>query len=390
MNSARPGVVITGGDFQGLAVLRTFGEKNIPIALVDYDHCIAKYSRYKKRCFRSPNPEDEDAYAEFLVNLAKREGLEGWIVIPNSDQIVRVISRNKALLEGFYKIPVPHWDVIQYVYIKENTYKIAHQHGIPVPGTYYAGSLEEMVAHDLPYPVVIKPSIRDNFYSKVKIKAFLVNNEDELVATYKKVSTVIEPAEILVQEYIAGGPKNLYSFCPFFKDGRVIAAIMARRARQHPMDFGHATTYAELVDIPQLRSLAERFLSLIGYYGVAEVEFMQDPRDGSFRLIEVNPRVWGWHALAIYAGVDLPYMLYKDMLGESIESPCALKDVKWIRLITDIPTVAVEIMQGRMTIREYLKTMKGRTRDAVFSINDPLPFIAELVMVPYLWYKRGF
>ena len=78
---------------------------------------------------------------------------------------------------------------------------------------------------------------------------------------------------------------------------------MARRARQHPMDFGHASTFAELVDIPEIRNIAERFLGLIDYYGLAEVEFMQDPRDGNYKLIEVNPRVWGWHTIAIASGV---------------------------------------------------------------------------------------
>jgi D-aspartate ligase len=89
-------------------------------------------------------------------------------------------------------------------------------------------------------------------------------------------------------------------------------------------------------------------------------------------------------------GLDLPYMLYKDMLGEPIEMPFALRDVKWIRLLTDIPTVTLAIAKGRMKISDYVKTMKGPKRDAVLSLKDPLPFIAELLMAPYLWYKRGF
>ena len=67
-----------------------------------------------------------------------------------------------------------------------------------------------------------------------------------------------------------------------------------------------------------------------------------------------------------------------------------LRDVKWLGLITDIPTVALEISKGRMTLGEYVRSMKGSKRDAVLSINDPLPFFAELLMAPYLWYKRGF
>ena len=89
---------------------------------------------------------------------------------------------------------------------------------------------------------------------------------------------------------------------------KIVTGIMARRARQHPMDFGHASTFAELVKIPEIQQIAEKFLSLIDYYGICEVEFIQDPRDGKYKLIEVNPRVWGWHTLAIAAGVDLPYL----------------------------------------------------------------------------------
>jgi D-aspartate ligase len=388
--SKKPGVVITGGDFQGLAALRTFGEKNISTVLLDHELCIAKYSRYNRRYFKSPDPINEEEYTEFLVSLAKHEGLQGWIVIPNSDQTVRILSRHKELFEHFYRIPVPCWDVIQHVYVKEKTYKLAEQHGIPFPRTHYGQCLEEMLEHALSYPVIIKPSIRDNFYNKVKIKAFLINNRNELIETYRRVETIIDRSEILLQEYLTGGPKNLFSFCPFFKEGKSVAAITARRTRQHPMDFGHATTFAELVDIPQLQVMAEKFLSRIGYYGIAEVEFMMDPREGLFKLIEVNPRIWGWHALAIYAGVDLPFLLYKDMLGEAVEPPHEIQQVKWVRVLTDIPTVLREVAKGKMTVNEYINTMKGKKRDAVFSLKDPLPFIMELSLAPYLWYKRGF
>jgi predicted ATP-grasp superfamily ATP-dependent carboligase len=238
--------------------------------------------------------------------------------------------------------------------------------------------------------VVIKPSIRDHFYNKTKIKAFLINNRDELKKIYNKVSFVIDPSEILIQDFIPGGPKQLYSFCPFFKEGMVVTSIMARRARQHPMDFGHATTFAELVDIPEMQSIAEKFLTLIGYYGIGEVEFMQDPRDGKFKLIEVNARPWGWHTLAIAAAVDLPYLLYQDMVGEKIVMPAPLKNMKWVRSITDIPTVFAEIIKGNMKFSDYLKSMKGKKEFAVFSLDDPLPFFMEIAMSPYLWSKKGF
>ncbi len=386
------GVVITGGDSQALGVLRTLAKKDIPIIMLDSDHCISKYSRFKKRFFRSPHPSDDQSYVDFLIDLAKKEKIHRnrWVIFPNSDETVYVLSKYKNILEEFYRIPTPGWEVIQNVYIKKNTYQLAKKGGIPIPTTYYPDGLQELVELSLNYPVVIKPSIRDNFYSKIKIKAFRVNNKEELVRIYEYVCSIIEPSEVLVQEFIPGGPNHLYSFCPFFKDGEVLTSIMARRARQHPMDFGHASTFAELVDIPEIQKIAEKFLSLINYYGFAEVEFMQDPRDGNYKLIEVNPRVWGWHTIAIASGVDLPYLLYQDMIGEEMDVRLPIDNLKWVRLITDVPTVLSEIIGGRLRIRDYLKSMKGKKEFAVFALNDPLPFLAEVALIPYLWVKRGF
>ena len=384
------GAVITGGDFQALGVLRTLARRDIPVILLDSDHCITRYSRFKKRFFKSPPPSETGSYVSFLVDLAKREKIHGWVIFPNSDEAVYALSKNKDILEEFYKIPTPLWETIRNVYIKKNTYQLAEKNGIPVPKTYYPENLEELIEWDLHFPVVIKPSIRDNFYSKVKIKAFRINNKNELIKTYQRVCSIIDPSEVLVQEFIPGGANQLYSFCPFFKNAKTVCAITARRARQHPMDFGQASTFAEIVDVPELASISEKFLSLIGYYGIAEVEFMKDPRNGKYKLLEINPRVWGWHTLAIGAGVDLPYLLYQDMIGEEIKVQRPSNHIRWVRLLTDIPTAFAEIAKGNMRISDYVASMKGKKEFAVFCLDDPLPFVLEMAMIPYLWKKRGF
>ena len=384
------GAVITGGDFQALGALRTLGRKDIPVILLDSDPCISRYSRYKKKFFRAPYPSEKESYVNFLIHLAEREKIHGWVVFPNNDETVYILSKYKDILGEFYRIPTPRWEVIRNIHIKKNTYQLAEKNGIPIPKTYYPQNLEELLKLDLQFPVVIKPSIRDNFYSKVKIKAFRINNREELIRTYQAVCSIIHPSEVLVQDFIPAGASQLYSFCPFFKKGKTISGITARRARQHPMDFGHASTFAELVDIPELHKISEQFLSLIGFYGIAEVEFMKDPRDGKYKLIEVNPRVWGWHTLAIAAGVDLPYLLYQDMIGEEIKVQVPSNHIKWVRLATDIPTAFTEILKGNMKLVDYVASMKGKKEFAVFCLDDPLPFFAEIAMIPYLWKKRGF
>lgn len=384
------GAVITRGDFQALGVLRTLARKEIPVIILDSDHCISRYSKFKKRFFKSPHPSETESYLNFLLDLAKRHEIHGWVIFPNCDDAVHVLSRHKKTLEQFYRIPTSSWEVIQNVYIKSKTYQVAEKHNIPIPKTYYPKNREELMQLELQFPVVIKPSIRPHFYNKAKIKAVRIDNRKELIETYQWVCAIIDPSEVLVQDFIPGGPNNLYSFCPFFKNGKSVTSITARRLRQHPMDFGKASTFTELVDIPELQDTSEKFLNLIGYYGIAEVEFMKDPRDGKYKLLEVNPRIWGWHTLAVAAGVDLPYLLYLDMIGEKITIQLPSNHTKWVRLATDIPTVFTEIMRGNMKIADYIVSMKGKKEFAVFSLDDPLPFFSEIAMAPYLWKKRGF
>ena len=101
---------------------------------------------------------------------------------------------------------------------------------------------------------------------------------------------------------------------------------MAHRMRQHPMDFGRATTLAETVDIPELEVLGSKLLLAAGYEGLAEVEFMFDTRDNTYKLLEVNPRVWGWHTLAGRAGVDLPFLFYQDAVGEPAADSAGVRE----------------------------------------------------------------
>jgi predicted ATP-grasp superfamily ATP-dependent carboligase len=156
------------------------------------------------------------------------------------------------------------------------------------------------------------------------------------------------------------------------------------------MDFGKATTYAVSRHMPELEEMATRILGEIGFYGIAEVEFMKDDKDGLFKFLEINGRPWGWHTLLRAAGLNLPLLLYLKETGREVPVLEGREGVKWVRLITDLPTVFKEITGGRMSIRDYVSSMRGKKHFAVLSTRDPLPFFAEFLLIPYLWRKRGF
>jgi len=388
--SQQVGAVILGGDFQGLGVIHSLAEKGIPIFLMDNEWSIGRYSRYVRRRFIRSDLFDPELFVSLLLEIGRREGLNGWVLFPNNDFTVKLMSINREELLSFYRSPVPSWEVVEKFYNKEIATRVAANIGIPVPKSYQSSSLDELLGRNLIFPLVLKPVNKEKYYPRTKKKAVRVNDRNSLVVEYRSMLEILAPEEIIVQEFIEGGTKNLYSFATFYISADQAVGLSAVRLRQHPMDFGKATTYAVSIKMPNLEKMALMFLKEINYYGLAEVEFMKDDKDGQFKFLEVNGRPWGWHTLIKEAGINLPWLLFLHMTGQLIPNVNGVEGVKWIRLITDIPTVVSELFKGRIRLQEYLESFRGKKTFAAFSYRDPVPFLMEFLMIPYLWRKRGF
>jgi len=385
------GAVIVGGDYQGLGIIRSLGRHGVPVCLIDDEHSISRYSRYCSRFVKLASLRDEDATVNSVIKLGKELGLYGWVLYPTREEHVAAFSRNRSELSKIYRVPTPEWEVVQWAWDKRNTYRLAQELSIPTPITKYLtckDQLSELEA--LTPPFAIKPAIKEHFIYATKAKAWRANSREELAERFQQAVALVGPGEVMVQELIPGDGRQQFAYCAFFKDGRAIGSMVARRWRQHPLEFGRASTFVETIDLPTLETLSERFLRAIGYYGLVELEYKLHPRDGQFKLLDVNARTWGYHTLGPRAGVDFPYLLYADQLGKQVDGCQARPGVKWIRLVTDLPTGAVGLLGGQLDWPAYLRSLWEANTEAVFSRDDLLPGLAELALIPYLIVKRGF
>ena len=164
--------------------------------------------------------------------------------------------------------------------------------------------------------------------------------------------------------------------------------MVVRRWRQRPRDFGRSSTFVETVDVPEVEALSHRFLSSIDYYGLVEIEFKLDERDGQYKLLDVNPRTWGYHSLGPRAGTDFPLLLYRDQVGEPVGPVRAATGLKWVRLSTDVPTALPELVSRRLSWREYLRSLLSVDVEGLFERDDPLPALTEVALLPYLYRTR--
>jgi predicted ATP-grasp superfamily ATP-dependent carboligase len=385
------GAVVVGGDYLGLGIVRSLGRHGVPVCVIDDESSISRYSRYCKRHVKLASLRDEDTTAELVIKVGKELGLNGWVLYPTREEHVASFSRHRSELSKIYRVPTPHWDVVRWAWDKRNTYRLARELSIPTPVTKYFTETDELSELEgLTPPFAIKPAIKEHFIYATKAKAWCANNHAELKMLFEKAAEIVGPGEVMVQEVIQGSGAHQFSYCAFFARGQAIGKMVARRRRQHPLQFGRASTYVETVDIPVLEEMSERFLRAIDYYGLVEVEYKLDPRTSQYKLLDVNARSWGYHSVGPPAGVDFSYMLYADQVGLPV-FPCkSHSGVGWVRMMTDVPTSFVGMVAGELDLKSYFRSLRNCTVEAVFSREDPLPGIAEILLVPYLVAKRGF
>jgi D-aspartate ligase len=382
------GAIVVGGDHPGLAIARSLGRRGIPVYVIDDQYCISKFSRYATKVIRVESILDERKTVDAVLEVGRRYNLRNWILFPTRDENVAAFSRYRSELAQFFKVTTGDWNSIEWAWDKKKTYELAEKLDIPCPKTFNPKSIDEVPDLYSRLPLAIKPAVKENFFYATGAKAWRADTPDQLLSLYAKAIKQIKPEEILIQEIVPGDGNEQYSYCAFVRDGVPSSVLTARRARQHPREFGRAATYVETIDAPEIEILSERFLEAINYHGVVEIEFKRDPRSGEYKLLDVNARPWGFHAIGWAAGIDFPYLVYADQMGLPIEQVRARAGVGWLRMISDIPTAISDFLHGSLSFSAYVRSLQATRVESVFSVRDPLPSFAELVMLPYIVAKK--
>jgi len=372
-------VVVVGiWDVGSLGVVRAFGRRGIPVAVVTWDRShMFGYSRYIARKLTCPDPaESETQLIDFLLELGKRYDSTP-VVIPTDDLGTLIISKYRDRLEQFYRPTVAPFEVIERLVNKKRLYKLLDQMAIPYPRTCFPDDISELrvIAHEFRYPYIIKPVFSHLFAREFGVKCFLINSAEELDEASERLKN--KNLEIMLQDVIPGS--DIYMFYAYFdRDSKPIGICGYDKLRQSPPDFGvgslcRSTWRAKPIE------LGIRLLRDIKYHGIAESEVMRDPRDGEFKLLEINARPVTLNRLSAKCGIDMEYLAYLDAIGLPVEKQNPPKEnVIWVNEIADFPSSVRQIRHGRLTVGEWLKSLRGEKVCGWFARDDPVPFFASL------------
>ncbi|MBE1709340.1 ATP-grasp domain-containing protein [Mesorhizobium japonicum] len=379
---SRPaGVLILGGAHGTLALARSFGAQKVPVWLVSNDTPLPSFSRYAQRTMTWPGPDDGGAVA-FLLDLAEVHGLGGFLLIAGGDPEVRFVSQSIDQLSAAFDVVLPPWQQLKWVCEKPLLYRRAGELGLAVPLTYEISSLEQAEAAELRFPVILKPNMggRSRF---ARAKAVLASDKAAFSTAYTWAAEEIGSDNVVVQEMIPGGGEGQFSYAALWNEGAPVAEFTARRTRQYPVDFGYTSTFVEVVDETQLIDAARRLLGSIAHHGLVEVEFKRDARDGSMKVLDVNPRPWTWFGLGAAAGVDLGAMLWAIKSGQTVRTASARPNTSWMYLVRDMVAAGRLISSGRLAKRAYFSSFTGVRAWATFQANDPMPGLIDVPLTAW-------
>ena len=342
---AVPAAVVDVGWVNGLAAVRSLGRAGLRVLAVDHrPSALGFRSKYAEPVL-APDPfTDEQGFVNRVRALGE------LVVFPTHDDSLNAIARHADDLAVL--TPFPDWSLLERMQSKRAQLDGAAAAGLdipaPDPGTF---------------PVIVKPDRSVEFKRRYRRQAFRCETQAELDDALAKT----DEFGPIVQDLIPGGDDTLYTVGSYLDaDGEALGVFCGRKLRQTPPGIGTCRV-GEAVWVQEVVDAALTLLRAFGYRGLSQVEFKRDPRDGRYRLMEINARLWQWHGLAAACGVDLPLIAYRDLTGGTVPEGHMNGDGKrW----------AITLLPG-----ETPAPQRPPYVDAVFALDDPKPGLVHLARV---------
>jgi predicted ATP-grasp superfamily ATP-dependent carboligase len=355
-----PDVVVAGCYLTGVVLMRQLFRRGVRVSAIDWFPGQPGFHTVYGKVRLCPNPDDQPTqWVDFMCDLAGRFPSKP-VLIPSADQFVSAVANHAAVLRKHYLFSET-MGVQALLATKQRQYEFAGSHGLPVPRTAFVQSGEELLdfAHSARFPCLLKPTHCREWERfpqghRLYCRKLVVSPDiRQLEADYRAASAV--SSKMVVQEIIEGPDtaKLVYLSC-YSSRGERIGHLIVRQVRTDPIYFGSASVSEPVPDLEADR-VCDQFLRAIGYCGICEIELKRDTRDGRLKMIEVNPRYSVTADAAPYAGVDIGWLHYLDLIGQKVAPALpSSKNFRHIVLLRDLACFRDYFRDGLLTWRSFL------------------------------------
>lgn len=359
-------VVVTDSHYRmAVSLIRDLGEAGDNVVACDFDD-IKPNAGFASKYVSRRAPLRRERYEEELFDLCAELCGRGEraVLLPVGARTLAMLSERAERFRAVCSFAVPSPESLRLYNDKSAVGRIAAELGIPTPKKY--GCDTETTR----FPAVVKPVCGEKFGLTASERYRIVRTAEELADACGHFRD-ITGGEPVIEEYLTGGGAGCSVLCG---GGRVLASICHRRVREYPVS-GGPSSCAEVTESPGLVRLVSKFVASTGFTGVAMFEFKAGD-DGGYRLLEINPRVWGTYPLTRCSGSNFSVLWRSLAAGVSIPEYIPPSPVRMAYYPSDFAAVLGYLRRGEASeffggVRDFFSPS---VKNGLYERGDPEPF----------------
>jgi D-aspartate ligase len=393
LDASTPVVVLRCSRHGGLGITRTLGRMGVPIYHVDASNtATAFHSRYSRGRFvwdtEKATPVETVA---FLTEVASSIGRRA-ILIPTSDATAMLVADHAETLGKHFDFPCNETNLVRSLCSKREMYTLVKRHGIPTAETAFPESRDEMMecSSNMQFPIMAKGIFATDLERTAGKRMFLVPDRRSLIDLWDAHRDHFR-SNFILQEFIPGATDACWIFNGYFdRNSESRAEFTGRKLRQYPAD-GGLTSLGECARNETIARMTRNLVQAVGYRGVLDIDYRYDARDGQYKVLDINPRVGATFRLFVGAsGMDVVRAMYLDLTRQPVEPAPAPEGRRWMVEDCDLMSSLHAFRNGKLALRDWLKSYRGVAETGIFAIDDPLPAFWTLVRnVQKLWHPKS-
>lgn len=245
--------------------------------------------------------------------------------------------RNKEKYAGQISSMLPELDIFQLARNKKQFQEYCEKYQFPVPKSFGEHNISEL--KDPFRPVIAKKNIGAG-----SVGMIYVEQKQDL-----ENLNGIDYSSYLVQEKIESD-KNIHGGFYLCREGETVSYHGHRRIRTFP-EKGGVTVYSGTDETEEIKQIGKDLLKKLNWSGFAMIEFMYDVNAQQWKIIELNPRLWGSIMLSEFCNANLLDNYVKMCNDESpvMKNVLSKRYIRWL-----FPFEFLNLIKGKIGLKDFL------------------------------------
>lgn len=334
------------------------------------------YSRGCRERHIYPSPRDRKTeFQAWLLDFLRRRRIE--VLFPVGHYGAPAICEIQDEIRGHTRLVMPDAVTFKAGYEKIPTMRIALAAGVPIPDSWFPADdpngLEGVLPKISRWPVLIKPSVGVGARGIV-----WCHSADEVRASFERISAQF--GESYLQDFVPSGGMQYKVDMLVDAAQRRLAGIVYGKTRMYPPE-GGSSILNYSADRPDILDYAHAMLRHLRWVGICDFDFVEDPRDGQVKLMEINPRFPESFHMGTSVGIDFPMMIYRLARGEPVEPVLDYPKNRFLRFLPGdlMWFLRVDMRRRLSTWPSWFSFFDDRTAYQLCRLRDWGPIIGYLL-----------